>query len=137
MRTPVRRRHSLASAHGQGAAPDSARRRLEQVRARQRGRLEHAREHRGHAGEHRDPVPGDRSSVSSGEKRSCSTTVTPASSGASSAPLRPNEWASGSAASTRSSGASAITGPAQDSLATASAAWERTAPLGCPVLPEV
>ena len=76
-------------------------------------------------------------SVSSGAKRSCSTTVAPASSGASSAPLSPNECASGSTASTRSAGVRPITGPAQDSLAAASAAWERTAPFGCPVLPEV
>ena len=75
--------------------------------------------------------------VSSGAKRSCSTTVTPASSGASSAPLSPNECARGSAASTRSVAVRPITGPAQDSLATASAVWESTAPLGCPVLPDV
>ena len=64
-------------------------------------------------------------------------TRAPARIGASSAPLIPKECESGRAASTQSAEVSAITGPAQDSSAASSAAWESTAPLGRPVLPEV
>ncbi len=137
MRTPVRSRHSRASVQGQGAAPETARRRLERSVAPRAGDSRMRWNIVATPGKTVARCRAIARSVSSGAKRSCSTTVTPASSGASSAPFRPKEWASGSTASTRSSGPRPMTGPAHDSLATASAAWESTAPFGWPVLPEV
>ncbi len=74
----------------------------------------------------------DRLDTRSGAKRSTSATVAPTSSGASKAPLRPNECASGKVARTTSCGVSAITGPAHDSIASSSAVCESTAPFGRP-----
>ena len=72
------------------------------------------------------------STTRSGANRSTSATVAPTSRGASNAPLRPNECASGSVASTTSAATSAMTGPAHDSIASSSAECESTAPFGRP-----
>jgi hypothetical protein len=76
-------------------------------------------------------------STPGGVKGSTMATRAPARMGASSAPLTPKEWDRGRVASTQSAAVSPITGPAQDTSAASSAAWESTAPLGRPVLPEV
>ena len=135
MRTPVRVRHACAVSHGQGAAPDTA--------SRSRGPPAKA----GRSRRRRNIVatPGKtvivsrlrRSATPSGVKRSTRRTALPTSSGASSAPFRPNECESGSAASTTSSGVSAITGPAHERCAKSTAACESSAPFGRPVEPEV
>src|SRR5438552_3807339 len=130
MRTPVRARHACAVSHGQGAAPETA--------SRSRGPPAKA----GRSRRRRNIVatPGKtviasrlrRPATPSGVKRSTRRTALPTSSGASSAPFRPNECESGSAASTTSSGVSAITGPAHERCAKSTAACERSAPFGRP-----
>ena len=135
MRVRVRARHASATSHGQGAAPDtpsrSRRPPLKPGTSSSRWNI---------VATPGMTLTGSRAMISatrSGTKRSTSRTVVPAISGASSAPLRPKAWASGSAASSTSSSARPITGPAHMRSANSSAAWERTAPFGRPVLPEV
>ena len=133
----MRRRHSSAISQGQGAAPDTASLRLERSAAGSAGESSSRRNMVATAGNTVTRWRAMAASTSSGTKRSIRHTEDPASSGASRAPLRPKEWASGSTASTVSAGPSAITGSAHDSLASRRARWESSAPLGSPVLPEV
>ncbi len=100
MRTPVRARHASASGHGHGAAPESA------IADASRSPRASSRARRACAGTW-SPRAGNtvtrcsiapRATTASGEKRSTITTAAPASSGASSAPLMPNECESGSTA---------------------------------------
>ena len=77
------------------------------------------------------------SATASGTKRSTRRTVTPASSGANSAPFSPKAWASGSAASSTSSSRRPMTGPPHERLAISSAVCDSIAPFGRPVLPDV
>ena len=76
-------------------------------------------------------------SASPGSKRARKATDPPESSGASTEPKMPSEWASGKADSETSSSERSITGPRQDSSAHATAACDSRTPLGSPVLPEV
>ena len=133
----MRLRHSSASSHGQGAAPETAIRseptseRVNPGPSRMRLNIVAT------AGKTVTLSRRIEASAASGEKRSSRVTEAPVLSGARSAPFSPNEWERGSAARTTSSGVSAMTGSAHDRLAEASAACPMTAPLGRPVLPDV
>ena len=112
MRRPVRARHSSASSQGQGAAPDTAKRRLATSSRVKPGVSRSRRNIVATPGKTVTRCSRIVANALSGENRSRMTTVAPAISGASSVPLIPYEWERGNTLRTRSAGESASIGPA-------------------------
>src|ERR1044072_5399122 len=117
MRVEVFSRHSTASSHGQGAAPETARRKLEKSLSANTGVLSNRRKIVATAGKTVTRFFLIAARTASGVKRSRITAVAPVRSGASKPPFNPSECANGTATSTTSSEVSPITGSDQDWLA--------------------